>query len=157
MSSSLTLHCGVVLVAKSMQAHGLYLPDSSVHGISQARTLEWVAFSSSRGSSWPRDHTRTSCTAGGLLTAEPPGSPSLSTLSRKNLSYALVMTVFYDHWLPEVVPSNQTTPPSTGISCLTNCRPVFSQSPIGLWNPLYTKFYFIIVFIPHPLYQWHPL
>ena len=29
------------------------LPGSSVHGISQARILEWVAISSSRGSSWP--------------------------------------------------------------------------------------------------------
>ena len=32
-------------------------PGSSVHGILQARILEWVAISSSRGSSWPRDHT----------------------------------------------------------------------------------------------------
>ena len=31
------------------------LPGSSVHGILQARLLEWVAFSFSRGSSWPRD------------------------------------------------------------------------------------------------------
>ena len=31
------------------------LPGSSVHGISQARILEWVAFSFSRGSSQPRD------------------------------------------------------------------------------------------------------
>ena len=31
--------------------------DSSVHGILQARILEWVAMPSSRGSSWPRDRT----------------------------------------------------------------------------------------------------
>ena len=36
------------------------LPGSSVHGIFQARVLEWVAISSSRGSSWPRDRTRVS-------------------------------------------------------------------------------------------------
>ena len=30
-------------------------PGSSVHGILQARILEWVALPSSRGSSWPRD------------------------------------------------------------------------------------------------------
>ena len=30
-------------------------PGSSVHGISQARMLEWVAISFSRASSWPRD------------------------------------------------------------------------------------------------------
>ena len=32
-------------------------PGSSVHGIFQARILEWVAMPSSRGSSWPRDWT----------------------------------------------------------------------------------------------------
>ena len=37
------------------------LPVSSVHGILQARILEWVAISSSRGSSQPRDRTCVSC------------------------------------------------------------------------------------------------
>ena len=32
----------------------------SVHGILQARILEWIAISFSRGSSWPRDRTRVS-------------------------------------------------------------------------------------------------
>ena len=36
-------------------------PGSSVHGILQARILEWVAISSSRGSSQPRDWTHISC------------------------------------------------------------------------------------------------
>ena len=36
-------------------------PDSSVHGISQARILEWVAISFSRGSSQPRCQTHISC------------------------------------------------------------------------------------------------
>ena len=36
----------------------------SVHGIFQARVLEWVAISFSRGSSWPRDRTQVSCIAG---------------------------------------------------------------------------------------------
>ena len=40
------------------------LPGSSVHGIFQARVLEWVAISFSRGSSWPRDRTWVSCIAG---------------------------------------------------------------------------------------------
>ena len=43
-------------------------PGSSVHGISQARILQWVAISSSRGSSQNRDQTRVSCTAGGFFT-----------------------------------------------------------------------------------------
>ena len=37
------------------------LPGSSVHGIFQARILEWVDISSPRGSSWPRDQTWVSC------------------------------------------------------------------------------------------------
>ena len=36
-------------------------PDSSVHGIFQAWILEWVAISSSRRSSQPRDETHVSC------------------------------------------------------------------------------------------------
>ena len=51
-------------------------PGSSVHGILQARILEWVAISFSRGSSWPRNWTHVSCLlhwqAGSLLLA-PPG------------------------------------------------------------------------------------
>ena len=34
---------------------------SSVHGIFQARIMEWVVISYSRGSSWPRDWTCISC------------------------------------------------------------------------------------------------
>ena len=47
------------------------LPGSSVHGILQARILEWVAVSFSRGSSWPRDWSGisyVSCIAGGFFT-----------------------------------------------------------------------------------------
>ena len=39
-------------------------PGSSVHGILQARTLQWVAMFSSRRSSQPRDPSRVSCLGG---------------------------------------------------------------------------------------------
>ena len=39
------------VVSDSLRPHGLKPPDSSVHGILQARILEWVAIPSSRGSS----------------------------------------------------------------------------------------------------------
>ena len=42
-------------------------PGSSVHGISQARTLEWIAISSSRGSSQLRDQMHISCIGGRVL------------------------------------------------------------------------------------------
>ena len=41
--------------------------DYTVHGILQARILEWVAFPFSRGSSQPRDQTQVSLTEVGLL------------------------------------------------------------------------------------------
>ena len=47
-------------------------PGSAVHGISQARILEWVAISFSRGSSRPRDQTHVSSIADGFFTPEPP-------------------------------------------------------------------------------------
>ena len=40
---------------------------SSVHGSSQVRILEWVAISSSRGPSQPRDRTQVSCTGKQIL------------------------------------------------------------------------------------------
>ena len=39
-------------------------PGSSIHGILQARILDWVAISFSRGSSQPRDRTQVSFIAG---------------------------------------------------------------------------------------------
>ena len=44
------------------------LPGSSVHQISQARILEWIAISFSTGSSRLRDWTQVSCTAGRRFT-----------------------------------------------------------------------------------------
>ena len=52
-------------------------PGSSVHGILQARILEWVVISSSKGSSWTRDGSWVSCIAGGFWTVQATrGSPS---------------------------------------------------------------------------------
>ena len=57
-----------VLVAQSCltlcDPVGCSSPGSSVHGISQARILEWVAIPFSRGSSWPRYQTLVSCIPG---------------------------------------------------------------------------------------------
>ena len=59
----------------------------SVHGISQARILEWVAISFSRGSSQPRDRTHVSCTAGRFFTTEPPGNVHCSLCSLYSMSH----------------------------------------------------------------------
>ena len=53
-------------------------PGSSVHGVLQARILEWVAISFSGGSSQPRDPTRVLCIAGNSLPLCPPRKPHSS-------------------------------------------------------------------------------
>ena len=56
---------GVLVLSPSCLTHCDPLDCSctsfSVHGISQARILEWIAISSSRGSSWPWDWIHVSC------------------------------------------------------------------------------------------------
>ena len=70
-----------VLIAHSCVTlcHPLGPQGSSVHGILQARTLEWVAFPFSRDSSQPRDRTQVFCIAGGFFmnwdTREVPSLP----------------------------------------------------------------------------------
>ena len=67
------------------------LPGSSVHGILQARILEWVAVPSSRGSSWLRDGAWISCGScitGRFFTIEPPGKP-IHTSAYSKCSYSV--------------------------------------------------------------------
>ena len=69
----------------SLWLHGLFAtpwspPGSAVHGILQARILEWVALPSSRRSSQPRNWTHITfgyCIAGEFFTAEPLRKPCL--------------------------------------------------------------------------------
>ena len=64
--------CKLPSMFNSFWPHG-----SSFRGTLQARILEWVAISFTRGSSWPGDQTQVSYTAGGFFTrdSEPPGKP----------------------------------------------------------------------------------
>ena len=69
-------------------------PGSFVHGIFQARILEWFAISFSRGSSQPRDRTQVSRIAGRLFTicATKEGNAGLEEaqagikISRRNIN-----------------------------------------------------------------------
>ena len=63
--SLLRVSCSVMSDSVSMDCSP---PGSSVHGILQAKVLEWVAISFSRGSSQPRDQTLVFCIAGRSFT-----------------------------------------------------------------------------------------
>ena len=54
--------------SRSVMSDSFRPMDYTVHGILQARILEWVAFHFSRGSSQPRDRTQVSHIAGGFFT-----------------------------------------------------------------------------------------
>ena len=62
-------------------------PGSYVHGILQARILEWIAIPFSRGSSQPRDQTlwepRSPTLQADSLPSEPPGKPSMTRTPTK--------------------------------------------------------------------------
>ena len=77
-TTSTTLAKGLKVKSKSEVAHSCptlcdptdcSLPGSSVHGILQARILEWVAIPFSRGSSQARDWIQVSHIAGGFFTS----------------------------------------------------------------------------------------
>ena len=61
-----SISCSVM--SNPLQLYELSPPDFSVHGILQARILEWVAIPFFMGHSQPRDWTWVSCTAGRLFT-----------------------------------------------------------------------------------------
>ena len=70
------------------------LPGSSVHGIFQARVLEWVAISFSRGSSQPRDRTQV-CTAGRHFTVWATSALGISNLLEEISSLAHSVAFLY--------------------------------------------------------------
>ena len=74
--------------------------DYRVHGILQARILEWVAFSFSRESSQPRDWTQVSCTEGRFFinwaTNQLKSPPPFRVLSR-SLDWKHLWPLFF-HW-----------------------------------------------------------
>ena len=71
------------------------LPGSSVHGILQARILEWVTISSSRGCSWPRDGNQVSCITGRFFTNWARRKPLIASPGKafKGCTYCLIMIV----------------------------------------------------------------
>ena len=63
-ATSLLLHFFKLVKVKSLSPVTFCNLVDCVHGIFQAKVLEWVAISFSRGSSWPRDQTQVSCLVG---------------------------------------------------------------------------------------------
>ena len=60
-------------------------PGPSVHGILQARILEWVAMPSSRGSPQPGIESGSPTLQADPLQSEPPGKPQMPNIQKSNI------------------------------------------------------------------------
>ena len=83
------------LLSNSWHPINCSLTDSSVHGISKTRILEWVDISFSGGSTWPKDQTHISCIGIWVLyhcpTWKANGGVALNTHVLKN-NYQITST-----------------------------------------------------------------
>ena len=93
------------------------LPGSSVHGNFQARVLEWVVISFSRGSSGPRDQTWVSCIAGRCFTI----------WATREAIYIYICIYMYMYMYMYVYTSVQFS--SVAQPCLTLCDPMNRSTP----------------------------
>ena len=102
-------------------------PGSFVHGIPQARILEWVAISSSGRSSQPRDGTRVSCLAVGFFTTEPPGKPIWSLGIWILILYFLFYFIFKLYIIVLVLPNIKMNPPQVSERMSTHTCKLFKS------------------------------
>ena len=95
--------------------------NNTVHGILQARILEWVAFPFFRGPSQPRDRTQVSHVAGGFFTSWATGKPKNTGLGSLSLLQQIFLTW---NW--------------TGVSCIA-CRFFTNWAIRVLWTVVLEK------------------
>ena len=135
-------------------------PGSSVHGILQARTLEWVAISLSRGSSQSKDWTQVSCIAGRLFNLWATREALPLALITSNLLSMSLLLFYYNHYF--AVFFLDFTYKWYYIICLSLYDLFhFAQCPQNPFMLLqmarFHSFYGLVVFhcmyIPHLLYQ----
>ena len=120
------------------------LPGSSVHGIFQARMLEWVAISFSRRSSPPRDWIQVSCIVGRRFTV---------WATREDWLYSLYYKPDYQEslqWPPVRVKTQILSPPKPTLSLMLffmNCclaKLISTSCPYFLPHT-HSKFYYKLI------------
>ena len=109
-------------------------PGSSIHGIFQARILEWVAIFYSRGSFGPRDLTSICCVSfigrWILLPLVPPGKPSVTIYHANKKSLCESVTIH--PWLHPSLPYF----PRIQIYLVSTHQPQLPSRPLGsVWPP----------------------
>ena len=108
-------------------------PDSSIHGVFQARILEHIAISSSRGSSWPKDWTWISCVS---CTGRWVLHPWAIWESKPNMLQSLIKNVDSGASLPESkssFPYSFSEWPWASPLTIMVCRMVITVAPL-FWD-----------------------
>ena len=144
------------VVSDSLRPHNCSPPGSSVHGILQARILEWVAIPFSRGSSQPRDRTWVACIAGRFFTGWATREVSKPLKHFSSLSHvwlgaegvtlyiAVILLCAWEEDLP--------TPPSWPLLGIANHPSSLNLSCVGFCNILLCSGNSSIVSDPHLIY-----
>ena len=102
--------CHSVVKEKGKCESRSVMSDSTIHGILQARILEWVAFPFSRGSCQPRDWIQFSCIAGRFFTswatreAQGEGRSQVNELFSWSPGSAVVRSLESGRWPTFVTP-----------------------------------------------------
>ena len=120
MQGNVRAHCCYCLVAKLCltvcDPMHCKLPGSSVHGIFQARILEWVIISSSRRSSWSRD--RNCISFGSLSHLGSLCHPLITPYTCRQKNFLIIIIVW---WCNSVVETTATI--------IVRDRPIFTSVP----------------------------
>ena len=117
---------------------------ASVHGISQARILKWVAISFSRGYSQPKDQTHISCIAGESFTTESLEKTLLSSMSPLYVLWTLALIIIdfvvqlLSHVWPFATPWTAAHQASLSLTISWSLLKFMSE----LVMPLYYKYFF---------------
>ena len=89
-------HCAVLCLVAQLQTlcdpMDCSLPGSSVHGLLQARILEWVAFPFFRGSSQPEIEPRSPTVQANFLPSESPGKPKYTGVGSLTFLQGIFLT-----------------------------------------------------------------
>ena len=112
-------------------------PGSSVHGILQARILEWVATPASRESSQPRDQNLVSCVAGRFFTVWATREAQLSLYTA---AFTLLRYCVSSSFSISIARSNSfTTWSNQHLLCHSSLRCLLGPNCIyfGTWRCIY--------------------
>ena len=106
---------------------------SSVHGVLQARILEWVAIPFSRESSWPRDQTQISCIPGKFFTVwAHQGSPACKLNSLTCQTFANPLNTIFQ--MNNKKPNSKISSDPMDVGNLISGSSTFSKSSFNIWK-----------------------